>query len=53
MATVEVKTFYLEMLGSPAQVVPPPQTGLVFLHAQRPMVAYYRFFYDAVGEQWH
>jgi len=45
MAQVEVKTFYLEMLAAQAQAVPPPRTGLVFLHAQRPMVAYYRFFY--------
>jgi GNAT superfamily N-acetyltransferase len=53
MAQVEVKTFFLEMRAPPQHAVPPPRTGLVFLHAQRPTVAYYRFFYDAVGDQWH
>jgi GNAT superfamily N-acetyltransferase len=53
MPAVEVKTYYLEMLTPPQQVIPPPREGLIFLHAQRPTVAYYRFFYDAVGDQWH
>jgi GNAT superfamily N-acetyltransferase len=53
MAKVEVRTFYLEMLAPPQYSVPSPQAGLLFLHAQRPTVAYYRFFYDAVGEDWH
>jgi GNAT superfamily N-acetyltransferase len=48
-----VKTFYLEMLAPPQQTIPPPREGLIFLHAQKPTVAYYRFFYDAVGDQWH
>jgi GNAT superfamily N-acetyltransferase len=53
MALVEVKTYYLEMLAPPAFTVPPPRTGLIFIHAHRPTVAYYRFFYDVVGEPWH
>ena len=53
MSTVEVKTFYLEMLVAPERTVPSPREGLIFLHAQRPTVPYYRFFYDAVGDQWH
>jgi GNAT superfamily N-acetyltransferase len=53
MAQVEVRTFYLEMLAPPQHAVARPRDGLVFLHALRPTVAYYRFFYDAVGEQWH
>lgn len=53
MAFVEVKTFYLEMVAPPSFTVPPPRAGLSFIHAIRPTVAYYRFFYDAVGEQWH
>src|SRR5262245_29212379 len=53
MAQVEVKTFYLEMRAPPQQSVPPPREGLVFLHALRPTVPYYRFFYDAVGAQWN
>lgn len=53
MPQVQIKTFYLEMLAAPQRSVPRPQAGLVFLHAQRPTVPYYRFFYDTVGEQWH
>ena len=53
MPQVEVKTFYLEMLARPQSTVPQHNAGLVFLHAQRPMVSYYRFFYDAVGDPWH
>jgi GNAT superfamily N-acetyltransferase len=53
MALVEVKTFFLEMLAAPEGTVPPPRQGLAFIHALRPTVAYYRFFYDAVGDQWH
>jgi GNAT superfamily N-acetyltransferase len=53
MPLVEVKTSYLEMTAPRQEAVPPPRSGLVFLHAQRPTVAYYRFFYDAVGDQWH
>lgn len=53
MPHLEVKTYYLEMLAPPAQSIPPPREGLIFLHAMRPTVPYYRFFYDVVGEQWH
>jgi len=53
MAVVEVRTFYLEMLAPPSFTVPPPRDGLLFIHAHRPTVAYYRFFYDVVGERWH
>src|SRR5207244_738888 len=53
MARVEVKTFYLEMLAPPSYPCPPAYENRVFLHALRPTVPYYRFFYDAVGDQWH
>ena len=53
MSVVEVRTYYLEMLAPPARHVATPRAGLIFLHAQRPTVPYYRFFYDAVGDQWH
>lgn len=53
MPLVPITTYHLEMLAPPQHSVPRPQAGLVFLHAQRPTVPYYRFFYDAVGEQWH
>ena len=53
MPRVEVKTFYLEMLAPPQHTILSPREGLIFVHAQRPTVAYYRFFYDTVGDQWH
>jgi GNAT superfamily N-acetyltransferase len=53
MPLVDVTTYYLEMRAPCPRPIPVPRPGLVFLHAQRPTVAYYRFFYDVVGEQWH
>jgi len=53
MPVVEVKTFYLEMLTPPQRTVPVPREGIAFIHAQRPTVHYYRFFYDVVGDPWN
>jgi GNAT superfamily N-acetyltransferase len=53
VSVIEVKTFYLEMFAPPQATIRPPRPNLIFLHAQRPTVPYYRFFYDAVGDQWH
>jgi GNAT superfamily N-acetyltransferase len=53
MPKVDVRTFYLEMRVPPRETLAPPREGLIFLHALRPTVPYYRFFYDVVGEQWH
>ncbi len=48
-----VEVTYLEMLSPPGQEVPspPPQTQIV--HAVRPTIAFYRFLYDAVGNDWN
>ena len=53
MPSVEVRTYYLEMLAPNGRTVPPPRNGLAVIHAIRPTVAYYRFFYDVVGEPWN
>jgi GNAT superfamily N-acetyltransferase len=47
-----VKTTYLQMFARPERVVPPPRTGPAVVHAQKPTVAYYRFLYDAVGQDY-
>lgn len=48
-----VTTTYLEMHSPPQCVVAPPREGLTVLQARNPSVAYYRFLYNAVGEDWH
>lgn len=48
-----VKVTYLEMHRRPERVVPAPRDGLSVIHAQHPTIAYYRFLYEAVGQQWH
>jgi GNAT superfamily N-acetyltransferase len=47
-----VKTTYLEMFAHPQRVVPPPKEGLTVVHAKMPPIAYYRFLYDAVGQDY-
>jgi GNAT superfamily N-acetyltransferase len=32
--------------------VPPPREGLLVVHAKKPSVAYYRFLYNAVGQDY-
>jgi len=53
MPSVEVRTYYLEMLAPNGRTVAPPRDGLAVVRAVRPTVAYYRFFYDVVGEPWN
>jgi GNAT superfamily N-acetyltransferase len=53
MSTVEITTYYLEMLSPPNRTLPPPREGLTVVHARKPTVAYYRFLYDAVGGPYH
>ena len=50
---VDVAVYYLEMLSPSQRNVPPPRDGLMVLHAQSPSVPYYRFLYDAVGQDYH
>ena len=47
-----MKTTYLQMLTHPRRVVPAPKEGLVIIHAKKPTVAYYRFLYHSVGDDY-
>lgn len=47
-----VKTTFLQMFARPKRVVPPPREGLAVVHARKPTVAYCRFLYDAVGQNY-
>lgn len=47
-----VTVYYLEMLARPQIQLEPPCDGLSVIHAKSPSVAYYRFLYDAVGEDY-
>jgi GNAT superfamily N-acetyltransferase len=48
-----VKTTYVQMLARQQRAVPPPREGLAVLHAKKLTLAYYRFLYDAVGNEWN
>src|SRR5271167_2417709 len=45
-----VKTSYLQMFVHPERAVPPPREGLVVVHARTPIVPYYRFLQETVGQ---
>ena len=53
MPVVEVKVYYLEMLAPPSRVAAPPRHGLSVIHAKEPTVAYYRFLYNTVGQDYN
>lgn len=50
---IDVTIYYLEMLTPPQRTVPEPRNGLAVLHVQQPSVPYYRFLYDAVGQDYN
>jgi GNAT superfamily N-acetyltransferase len=50
---VEATVYYLEMLHPSQRTVPAPRDGLTVLHSQAPSVRYYRFLYNAVGNDYH
>ncbi len=50
---MQVTTTYLEMHSHQHRDVPPPRAGLTVMQARNPTVAFYRFIYNAVGEEWH
>ncbi len=50
---VDVTVYYLEMLAHAQRTVPAPRDGLMVLHAQAPSVPYYRFLYNAVGQDYY
>src|SRR6516162_4583833 len=52
MSMVDVKVYYLEMLAPNYRKVPPSRGGPAVVHAKKPPVAYYRFLYDAVGQEY-
>lgn len=52
MELFDITVYYLEMLAPSRQDVPAPRDGLLVLHAQKPSVRYYRFLYQAVGEDY-
>lgn len=53
MALVDVTVFYLEMRAPRLRTVPPPREGLTVAPARRPTVAFYRFLYHTVGQEYH
>ena len=53
MPLVDVKVFYLEMRSQAQKIVPPPREGLCVIRANKPSVAYYRFLYNGVGQEYH
>ncbi len=53
MEQVDVTVYYLEMLTPAQRAVPAPRDGLTVLHAQQPSVPYYRFLYNAVGQDYN
>lgn len=52
MDLVDITIYYLEMLEPSKQNVPASRHGLSVIHAKHPTVAYYRFLYNAVGEDY-
>ena len=52
MELFDITVSYLEMLAPPHYEVPAPREGLLVLRAQKPYVPYYRFLYQAVGEEY-
>ena len=53
MELVEATVYYLEMLAPPHRPVPAPRDGLTVLHVQSPGVPYYRWLYNAVGQDFN
>jgi GNAT superfamily N-acetyltransferase len=55
MPIVEVTVSYLEMHGPSSRAVSAPREGLSVIHAKQPTVAFYRFLYNSVGQDynWH
>jgi GNAT superfamily N-acetyltransferase len=53
MTVVDVKVNYLEMLAPCSRTISAPREGLSVIHARKPTVAYYRFLYNTVGQDYH
>jgi GNAT superfamily N-acetyltransferase len=50
---VEVTVYYLEMHAPFHPMPPEPQASRTVLHIENPSVSYYRFLYNAVGQNYH
>src|SRR5947209_617190 len=53
MPAVDVTVSYLEMLAPIRRTVAAPRAGLTVVEAKTPTVAFYRFLYQTVGEEYH
>jgi GNAT superfamily N-acetyltransferase len=53
MPHVDVTVYYLEMRTPSPRTVPPPREGLTVVQAKRPTLAFYRFLYRTVGQDYH
>lgn len=53
MESVEVTTYYLEMLAPPHQSSPAPRALTTVNHVRNPTAAYYRSLYDVVGNDYN
>ncbi len=52
MELLDITVYYLEMLAPSHRKIPAPRAGLSVIYAQTPSVPYYRFLYNAVGEDY-
>ena len=50
---VDVTVYYLEMLAPTGRELPAPRDDLTVVHAVAPTARYYRFLYNAVGDDYH
>src|SRR5262249_62239808 len=48
-----ITTPYVERFPHKGRPVAPPRTALAVIHARKPTVAYYRFLYNTVGQDWN
>jgi GNAT superfamily N-acetyltransferase len=53
MALVDEKVSYLEMHAPCSRYLSAPREGLGVVHAKNPTVAFYRFLYNTVGNEYH
>lgn len=53
MKTVPVKVTYLQMLRRPQCTMRPPMPGIEITRIEKPTIAFYRFLYDSVGQDWN
>ncbi|MDG1895823.1 MAG: GNAT family N-acetyltransferase [Fuerstiella sp.] len=52
MELLDITVYYLEMMSHPRRNIAMPRDGLTVIHADHPPLPYYRFLYNAVGEDY-